>query len=87
MSMESYREHNTDSYDCWCSPRFFQPCDECGPDIQSPEHCGGLTVIPGSVTCWKCGANEFDGLIEITRDEADVDEDGLIVVHNEPAAV
>lgn len=23
------REHDTDGVDCWCSPTYFRPCDEC----------------------------------------------------------
>jgi hypothetical protein len=62
--------HDTDSTDCWCKPRFFKPCREC-------ENGDG---------CWKCGGTdkaEFRGLIEITHDEADADDDGIVTVHNE----
>lgn len=60
-------EHNVESLDCACAPRFFLPCDECEPET------------PG---CWKCidGLIELD---RSAADSAHADGEPLVIVHHE----
>lgn len=78
--------HVLDGWDCWCQPRFYYPCDECG-NIESWDNAVGdaerVHARPKDLgvteSCWKC----VRGLIEITRVEAEASEDTVLVVHNE----
>lgn len=53
-------EHTTDGFDCWCSPAYLLPCNEC------------------DTGCWKC----TNGLIPLSRAEADASERPIVIVHN-----
>jgi hypothetical protein len=53
-------EHITVGPDCWCSPRYLLPCDECESG------------------CWKC----TDGVIVLTRAEAEACDRPIVIVHN-----
>lgn len=78
--------HVIDGYDCWCVPRFYVPCDECG-NIESWEQVSHGTKrvharpkdLGVTKSCWKC----VNGLIELSQAEAEASEDAVLVVHNE----
>lgn len=84
--MPEYREHDTDSLTCWCKPRFYEPCDECGPDLDDDVEAGGIDVKlnKGDRSCWKCGGGEYPGLIEVSYEHALLEErDPIVIVHND----
>lgn len=70
LSPKSAREHDLDSYDCWCSPQLLILCDECDGD--GCWKCG-YDCIDGFVS----------GLVEIDRSQVD-EEVQTIIVHNYP---
>jgi hypothetical protein len=81
-------EHVTDGIGCWCVPRYYLPCDECG-DVDGldaiADNAGDTRLnafaedmhaaVPG---CWKC----VEGLVELTQAEAEACERPLVIVHN-----
>jgi hypothetical protein len=79
--------HVINGYDCWCAPRFYLPCDECG-DLDSwervTEDAKRVHARPKDLgvtkSCWKC----VNQLIELTRDEAEACAEPVLIVHNEP---
>lgn len=82
-------EHVIDGLGCWCAPRYLLPCDECGDmdgltEIAEKHGVGRLHSHPDEINapqvpgCWKC----VNGLVELTRDEAQACEDPLVIVHN-----
>jgi hypothetical protein len=81
-------EHAIDGLGCWCVPRYVLPCDECGDDEgldaivgdDDPPHAVSFAEdmrapVP---SCWKC----TEGLIELTRAEAEACTRPLVIVHN-----
>jgi hypothetical protein len=77
LPLSDLGRHNTGGLDCWCLPTFHRACDEC--DVV--EYRGAARVYlfepvkaPG---CWKCR----QGLIPITRDDAAMPEEALVIVH------
>lgn len=69
--------HDVESFDCWCRPRYYLPCDEC--ETSPSDGLGVMMVVPPHLGCWKCTS----GLIELTREQADICEHSLVVVHRE----
>jgi hypothetical protein len=85
-----YHEHNTTGLDCWCKPTFGLPCDECGEyrpltDAMDRQDVGRAHADSGDVEaadvrgCWKCK----NGLIHLTREQAEREERPLVIVHND----
>lgn len=81
-------EHITEGFDCWCSPAYMLPCDECGDtdglaeiadDVGSDELHSDVEAMRAEVPgCWKCK----NGLIELSREEAELAKEPLVIVHN-----
>ena len=82
-------EHNLEGLDCWCVPKYLLPCDEC--DEMEP-----LVILPvrrlhadtpeqaqvDVAGCWKC----VEGMIALTREEAEACERTVIIVHHRTGA-
>jgi hypothetical protein len=71
-------EHITDGLDCWCSPVYYLPCDECDVAEYRGIARGDLPAMPLASGCWKC----TNGLILLSRAEAEATDQGIIIVHN-----
>lgn len=70
--------HNTDGLDCWCSPSYNLPCDECDVEDHRGAARGHLPAQPSVSGCWKC----TNGLIPLSREDAEWETRPLIIVHN-----
>jgi len=74
---ERIDEHDLLGLDCWCSPRYLLPCDECDVEIAPADDATEQIFERGS-GCWKCD----DGCIPLSRAEAEATERSIIIVHN-----
>jgi hypothetical protein len=81
-------DHITEGLDCWCSPTYMLPCDECGDadgladlarqrgeDRLHAKHDGMRANVS---SCWKCE----QGLITLSRTEAGECSEPMVIVHN-----
>lgn len=85
---EEFAEHITEGLMCWCVPRFYIPCDECGDldglsDLAEQHGVERLHSYPDEMHadvpgCWKCK----EGLVELTTAEAELCTQPLVIVHN-----
>jgi hypothetical protein len=71
-------EHDTDGLGCWCAPTYNLVCDECDAEDHRGAAQGHLPAQPSHPGCWKCQ----NGLIPLTRAEAEATDQPLIIVHN-----
>ena len=70
-------EHDTDFLDCWCGPSYYLVCDDCDPLDYRGAARVYLLEHPTGPGCWNC----TNGLIPLSRADAGITEETLVVVH------
>lgn len=82
MNSADTRGHNTASLDCWCQPRYYAGCPDCGPEMHDATHMREVHS-EGGPPCLTCSASDHKGLVRVDLGVAMFRAEGVLVIHND----